>query len=114
VAKDKKRTSTRRKPRKRAVIPERLELDLLHLLRGIEKAAFTASTVMTALYRQDMGRDREMGVCIEENIADALDRLVTKGAKMLRQYRADPYEPLLQSPLLGVRRGLRLELSGGL
>lgn len=114
MAKDKKRASTRRKSRKRVVIPERLELDLLHLLHGIEKVAFTASTVMTALYSQDMGRDREMGVCIEENIADALDRLVIEGAKTLRQYRAEPYRPLLQSPLLGARRGLRLDLSGGL
>jgi hypothetical protein len=112
VAKDRKRTSTRRKSRKRVVIPERVELDLLHLLRGIEKVAFTASTIMTALYRQDMGRDREMGVCIEENIADALDRLVAKGAKTLRQHGAE-YEPLLQSRQLGDRHGLRLELSGG-
>lgn len=107
----KKRANARRKSRKRTVIPERLELDLLHLLRGIEKVAFTASTVMTALYSQDLGRDREMGVCIEENVADALDRLVAQGAKTLRQYRVDPYRPLLQSGLLGMRRGLRLEHS---
>jgi hypothetical protein len=114
VANAKKRASTRRKPNKRSRIPEQLELDLLHLLHSIERIAFTASTVMTALYSQDMGRDREMGVCVEENIADALDRLVADGAKTLRQYRADPYQPLLQSPLLGIRRGLRLKLSGAL
>lgn len=114
MAKGKKRTNARRRPRKRAAIPERLELDLLHLLWGMEKIAFTASTVMTALYSQNMGRDREMGVCIEENIADALDRLVEKGAETLRQYRVDPYAPLLQSRLLGMRRGLRLKLSGEL
>lgn len=112
MATAKKRASARRKSRNRPSIPERLELDLLHLLRGIEKVAFTASTVMTALYSQNMGRDREMGVVVEENIADALDQLVAEGAKALRRYRVNPYEPLLHSRLLGTRRGLRLKLAG--
>lgn len=112
MANAKKRASARRKSRNRPSIPERLELDLLHLLRGIEKVSFTASTVMTALYSQNMGRDREMGVVVEQNIADALDRLVAEGAKALRRYRVDPYEPLLHSRLLGTRQGLRLKLAG--
>lgn len=106
----KRKTKTRAK-RKGWKMPEETEIAMIDLLRRIEVVGFTASTVMSALYSQDMGRDREIGVCVEEHIADALDHIVDDGAALLGKYRSEPYKPLLKSILLGMRHGRRLARS---
>lgn len=111
------RKSVRRRPRKTARpkrwhMPEALEIEIKGVIRKIEAASYTASTVMLALLQQNDGRDREFAVCLEKHVSDELDRAVEKAAQLLRRFGAEAHTPILKSIFLGDRSQLRRQLSG--
>lgn len=103
------KASTARAKRRHPRLPGEVEVVFKALLRRVEVAAFGASTVMGALLHQDMGRDGEIAVSIEELIANTLDEIVDEGAVLLSTWCETPYAPALQSLLLGMRSSRRVK-----
>jgi hypothetical protein len=103
-----KSTASRRK----RLVPEEIYQDLLHVARDIEVVECTAACLEQALLGWSSARDKELAVCVERNIANELCRICNSVAEIIVATGWGPYTPLLESPILGLRRRPALDKGG--
>ena len=90
-------------PKQRRNIPEEIELKLRALIRRIDVAECTAVCVEMALLERRSKRDREIAICVEENIANELGRISHDAAVLMAALGLRPPAPEVESPILGMR-----------
>lgn len=98
--------------RKKRLVPEEIYLDLLHVARDIEAVECTAACLVQALLGWPSVRDKEFAVCVERNIADELGRICNSVAAIIVAIGWGPYQPLLETRTLGLRRRSALDKGG--
>ena len=103
-----KSTASRRK----RLVPEEIYLGLRRIARNIEAVECTAACLERALLCWSSDGDKELAICVERNIADELGRICTSVAEIIVATGWDPYTPLLESPILGLRRRRTLDKGG--
>lgn len=90
-------------PKRMRGIPEAIELKLHSLIRRINVVESTAVCVEMALLERRSKPDREIAICVEENIANELGRISYTAAALMAALDLQPPTPEVESPLLGMR-----------
>lgn len=90
-------------PKRMRGIPETIELKLYSLIRRIDVVESTAVCVEMALLERRSKQDREIAICVEENVANELGRISHDAAVLMAALGLRPPTPEVESPLLGMR-----------
>lgn len=90
-------------PKRMRGIPEAIELKLYSLIRRIDVVESTAFCVEMALLERRSKQDREIAICVEENVANELSRISHDAAVLMAALGLRPPTPEVESPLLGMR-----------